>query len=241
MIPIFQAVATLAWVVPLVTLVLLGLGVVLAPKRRLALVRLGWSLLVVSGLLAIVVLGLNVAGAVIDDSTLQGAVISASLGVFSQPLSVRFVAMGIVGGLLVASAGALLPQVDVGGHARSALELATRRPAATTWAVVRALVVIAAGLLIILFPTVSSQVVAVVVGLLVLFYGVTELDVIAERSRSQDQSEVAVAASGEPAGGARRSRPGGWSRSRPGRWGCWSSPRSSSPATSRRACRTPPP
>ena len=45
--------------------------------------------------------------------------ISAALAVFSQPLSLRFIAMGVVGGLLVASAGALLPQVDVGEHARS--------------------------------------------------------------------------------------------------------------------------
>ncbi len=134
---------------------LVALGMWLAPRRRLAIVRFGWMLLVVAGFLGLVVLGLNVAGLFIDDSTLSGAVISAALSVFSQPLSLRFIAMGVVGGLLVASAGALLPQVDVGDHARTAVGFATRRPKATGWAVVRALVVIAVGLLIVLFPTIS--------------------------------------------------------------------------------------
>ena len=198
-IPVIQAVSTLAWVVPLISLVLVALGLWLAPKRRMALVRFGWMLLVVAGFLGLVVLGLNVAGLFMDDSTLTGAVISAALAVFSQPLSLRFIAIGVVGGLLVASAGALLPQVDVGDHARTAVSLVTRRPKATGWAVVRALVVIAVGLLIVLFPTISSQVVAVVAGLVVLFYGVTELDVIAERSRAQDEAEKAsaLAATGE--------------------------------------------
>ena len=198
-IPVIQAVSTLAWVVPLISLVLVALGIWLAPKRRMALVRFGWMLLVVAGFLGLVVLGLNVAGLFMDDSTLTGAVISAALAVFSQPLSLRFIAIGVVGGLLVASAGALLPQVDVGDHARTAVGFATRRPKATGWAVVRALVVIAVGLLIVLFPTISSQVVAVVAGLVVLFYGVTELDVIAERSRAQDEAEKAatLAATGD--------------------------------------------
>jgi hypothetical protein len=93
----------------------------------------------------------------------------------------------------VASAGALLPQVDITDHARTAVGFATSRPKATVWAVARALVIIAVGLLIVLFPTISSQVVAVVAGLVVLFYGVTELDVIAERSRAQDEAEQAAA------------------------------------------------
>ncbi len=209
-IPVIQAVSTLAWVVPLISLVLVALGIWLAPKRRLAIVRFGWMLLVVAGFLGLVVLGLNIAGLFMDDSTLQGAVISAALAVFSQPLSLRFIAIGVVGGLLVASAGALLPQVDVGDHARTAVGFATRRPKATGWAVVRALVVIAVGLLIVLFPTISSQVVAVVAGLVVLFYGVTELDVIAERSRAQDRAEeeAALAATGE--GPEKRRSPVRW-------------------------------
>ncbi len=209
-IPVIQAVSTLAWVVPLISLLLVALGLWLAPKRRLAIVRFGWMLLVVAGFLGLVVLGLNVAGLFLDDSTLQGAVISAALAVFSQPLSIRFIAIGVVGGLLVASAGALLPQVDVGDQARTAIGYATRRPAATGWAVARALLVIAVGLLIVLFPTISSQVVAVVAGLAVLFYGVTELDVIAERSRAQDEAEEAAALAATGHSSEKRRSPVRW-------------------------------
>ncbi len=198
-IPVISAVATLAWVVPLISLLLVALGVWLAPRRRLALVRFGWMLLVVAGFLGLVVLGLNVAALLIDDSTLSGAAISAALAVFSQPLSLRFIAFGVVGGLIVASAGALLPQVDITDHARNAVGFVTRRPKATGWAVARSLVIIALGLLIVLFPTFSAQLVAVAAGLVVLFYGVTELDIIAERSRAEDEQarESALAADGQ--------------------------------------------
>ena len=191
-IPVIQAVSTLAWVVPLVSLVLIGLGIWLAPRRRVSLVRLGWMMVVAAGFLGLVVIVLNLAGALINDTTLSGAVLGAGLRVVSEPLSVRFIAIAVVGGLIIASAGALLPQVDVTGHARAAIGLATRRPAKTTWAVTRAIAVIAAGLLIVLFPTLSSQIVAIIAGLVVLFYGVTELDVIAERARAEDESQRAA-------------------------------------------------
>ncbi len=192
LIPVLSAVATLAWAVPLVSIALIAGGIWLAPKRRLSLVRLGWMMVIVAGFLGLLVVALNVAGALTDSSTLPGAVVGAALSIFSEPLSVRFIAIGVVGGLIVASAGALLPQVDVGEHARTALGLATQRPRATGWAIVRAIAVIGLGLLIVLFPGISSQVVAVVVGLGVLLYGVTELDVIAERSRAEDEADQAA-------------------------------------------------
>ena len=114
-----------------------------------------------------------------------------------------------------------------GDHARTAVGFATRRPKATGWAVVRALLVIAVGLLIVLFPTISSQVVAVVAGLVVLFYGVTELDVIAERSRAQDEAEEAAALAGLRRGSGEASLTGALAdpRRRRRQSACWSWPR----------------
>ncbi len=192
-IPIIQAVATLAWVVPLLALLAIVLGVWLAPHRRIALVRLGWMTLVVSGFLGLIVVGMNVASLLMDDSTLKGAVVAAGLEVLSQPLTVRFLAMGIIGGLLVASAGALLPQVDVTRNARMAMALLGRRPTATIWAVVRAMALITVGLLIVLFPSRSAQIIAVVAGIAVLLYGISELDVLAERARAADDKRLAAA------------------------------------------------
>lgn len=200
-IPVVQAVSTASWVVPLVSLLLIGVGIWLTPYRRLALVRLGWMLVVAAGFIGLVVLALNIGALAVDDSTLPGAVIAAALRVFSEPLTTRFIATALVGGLLVAAAGAFLPQVNVGEHARTAVNLATRRPGNTGWALARALLVICSGLVFVLFPTFSSQVVAVLAGLVVLFYGVTELDVIAERSRAQDEArQRARAVAGDDSG-----------------------------------------
>ncbi|MGB7980274.1 MAG: hypothetical protein WCF36_05730 [Candidatus Nanopelagicales bacterium] len=212
-IPIIQAVATLAWVVPLLALLAIVLGLLISPDRRISTVRLGWMTLVVSGFLGLLVIGMNVASMLVDDSTLRGAVVAAGLEVFSQPLSVRFVAMGVIGGLLVASAGALLPQVDVTRHARFAMSLLGRRPTSTSWSIVRAMAVIGLGLLIVLFPTRSAQIIVVIAGLAVLLYGISELDALAERDLAADESRQAAARAA--AGPDEEPEPG---RRSPARW-----------------------
>jgi len=201
-IPIISAIATLAWLLPVITLALLAGAVWLAPRRREALVDLGWMLLVVGGFLGLVVLAMNIAGALIDGSTLPGAVAGAALTEFSQPLAVRFIATVVVGGLIVAAAGAALPQVDVAAQVRAATGLVSHRPTSSGWAIARALGLIAVGLLIVLFPGVSAQVVAVLAGLAVLLFGITELDVVAERSRAADEARRAAAAAEAAEAGA---------------------------------------
>jgi hypothetical protein len=200
LIPFIQAISTLAWVLPLVTALVFGVAVLIAPRRRMALVSLGWALLVVGGFLGLIVLAMNVAGALIDGSTLSGAVLGAALVQFSQPLAIRFIATVVIGGLIVVAAGAFLPQVDVAGHVRAAASLVAHRPESSAWAMTRALGLIAVGLLIVLFPSVSAQVVAVLAGLAVLLVGITELDVMAERSRARDETARAAAEVDRPRG-----------------------------------------
>jgi hypothetical protein len=187
-IPIVQVVSTLAWLLPLVALGLLVAGMWLAPRRRLALVRLGWMLVVVGGFLGLVVIGMNVAAALVDEDTLAGALAGAALVEFSQPLAVRFIATVVVGGLVVATAGALLPQIEPEHYVRRAVAVVMRRPVSTTGAILRALAIIALGTLMVLNPTLTAQVVAVVAGLAVFLYGVAELDVVAERARAADRA-----------------------------------------------------
>lgn len=193
-IPVVSVVTTLTWLLPLVAVVLLGLGVWLAPSHRISLVRMGWILMAAGGFLGLAVAGMAVAGWLVDDSTLTGALLAAALRVFSEPLALRFIATVLVGGLIVVAAGALLPQVDLRTHIRAVGDIVTRRPANPVLAVVRALLVIAVGALIVLFPGVSAQAVAVIAGLVVFFMGVTELDVVAERSRARERAEKAARA-----------------------------------------------
>ncbi len=203
-IPIVQVVSTLAWLLPLVAVALLAAGMWIAPRRRIALVRLGWMLVIVGGVLGLVVVGMNLAAALTDDSTLQGALAGAALVEFSQPLAVRFIATVVVGGLVVATAGALQPQIEPEQYIRRALAAGLRRPASTTGAILRALAVIALGAVMVLNPTLTAQVVAVVAGLAVFLYGVAELDVVAERAREADLAHRAALGTGPEEARARR-------------------------------------
>lgn len=186
-IPLVRAISTLAWLMPFLALISVGLALLWAPKRRVAMVRLGWVLMAVGGFLGLIVLGMNLAAALLDSSTLSGAVASAALTEFSQPLAVRFIATVVLGGLIVAAAGALLPQVDLAGHLQTVRSIATRRPQNSALAILRSLGLISIGLLIVLFPGVGAQAVIVLVGLGVVMVGVTELDLLAELSRDSDE------------------------------------------------------
>ena len=111
----------------------------------------------------------------------------------------------------MAAAGALLPQVDLRQHLDTAAAWVMRRPARPAWALLRALGIIAAGALIILNPTLSVQLIAVLAGLVVFFYGVAELDRMAEDARAGDEAERSAAAALAGAEPVRRRRStAGW-------------------------------
>lgn len=188
-IPVIQTVSTLAWVLPLLALALIAGGLVLAPRRRVAIVRLGWMIMVVGGLLGLVAVGMLIASAVVSGPSVTDAITSSVLSVFSRPLAIRAIAFALAGGLMVAAAGALLPQFAFSGRLRAAAVYLGQPPDSAGWALARALTIIAAGLLIVLYPAVSTQLVAVLAGLVVLFIGVGELDRLAERQRARDEAE----------------------------------------------------
>ncbi len=209
LIPLIRVVAMLAWVLPVVALLLIVGGLLVSPRRRVATVRLGWMLTGVGGLLGLAAVGMLAASALVAGDTISGAVQGAALSVFAQPLGARALAFLVVGGLMVAAAGALLPQVDLARQVRAVTGAVARRPSTPGWAVARALAIVAAGLLIVLFPSVSAAVVAVAVGLAVVLIGVTELDRVAEAQRAADARELIEAADSGALPAARR-RAGRW-------------------------------
>ncbi len=209
-IPLIQLVSTLAWVLPLLAILLFAGGLWLSPHRRLTLVRMGWLLAITGAVLGLGVLGMTVASWLVDDSTLTGAVTSAALAEFREPLLVRFLATVVMGGLLVAAAGALLPQVELDRHIRDALRAAARRPESPALATARGLGLVLLGTGMVLFPTLSAQVVAIVAGLVVFFLGVAEVDAIAERSRAADRSRALQGGGDGQPGPRRRGRVRAW-------------------------------
>lgn len=201
LIPLIQLIATLAWVLPTLAITLLAVGIWIAPNRRLGLVRLGWLLAIAGGILGLLTVAMAVASAAIDETTLTGAVLSAALDEFSEPLAVQFLVMVVVGGLLVAAAGALLPQIELHTYIRQSLAQMARRPASPTLAVLRGLGITLVGAAIVLMPTLAAQIGAIIVGLVVFFLGVAELDAMAERFRASDERRRAEALAARAAAG----------------------------------------
>ncbi len=209
LIPILEAIRTLAWVLPLIALVIIAAAFWISPSRRRAFLSLGWTLVGVGVALGVVWLLMLLGSAVVDGSTTSGALISAALLEFAQPLGVLFLVITLIGALLVVSASALLPQFDLTSAFRVVAAYARRRPSSPAWALVRALGIVAVGLIVIALPTLTAQVVAVIGGLLILFVGVTELDQLAERYRKADTEADAAA---EAAEGPQRPTEGQWGR-----------------------------
>lgn len=211
-IPLISLISTLAWILPLVTLLLLIGAIWLSEQRRVTLVRLGWMLIAVSGGLLVLVLGMNIASLFFPTDNLQDSVTRAALRAFSMPLGMRALATAIIGGLLVAGAGALLPQVDVAGNVRRAIRTVLSRPKKQSWQIVRALALLGVAGLILAFPTATAQIAAFLAGLVLLAYGATELDVVAEQLRADDEanSERATLVDDEPPAGDGRRRVPAW-------------------------------
>ena len=182
-IPLFQTITVLAWVLPTLTIILWVLGVWIAPDRRVALLRVGWSLLAVATTLAVLGGLAWVTSRLYDPGPLPSAVLQSAADVFGRALAVRVLWTAVVGGLFVVAASALLPQVHVHELVASWGRRLTRRPSAPAWALVRALVLVAVGAGFILKPDIAVVLVAIAVGIAVLLTGVAELDLVAERSR----------------------------------------------------------
>lgn len=184
-IPLFQTITALALVLPLLAIGLWALGVWLAGDRRMALLRVGWALVSVAGVLAgIGVLGW-IASRLVAFPPLQTAVVESAADVFGRALAVRVLVTALVGALMVVAASALLPQVHVHERVDAAGRLLMRRPAQASWALVRALLLVAVGVAFIFVPSVALAVVSVVAGAAIFLVGVSELDLVAERARER--------------------------------------------------------
>lgn len=188
-IPVFQTITALAWVLPVMAFACWVLAVVAAPDRRLAFLRIGWSLVAVAGGLAGVAIIGWLVSRVYDPGGLASALLEAAADELGAALAVRVMWTAVIGGLFVVAASAVLPQVHVHERIAAAVRQVARRPGSQGWALVRALAFVAVGVVFVVVPSVSLAVVAVLVGVSVFLIGVAELDLVVERARDQ-QTEV---------------------------------------------------
>jgi hypothetical protein len=164
-----------AWVLPLAGVLLVVVGVLLAPRRRPAVLVAGVALLGLTGLLAmLLLLGALWSGSQ-DDGTLRGALIRHGWPVVVGPIWWSVLGIGAVGLLLTASAAALVPDVDPAAVLRRGRALAAGRPGSETGQVVRAAVLIVAGAAVVVRPGLVLAAAGVLAGIWLVLYGVHEL------------------------------------------------------------------
>lgn len=182
-IPLFQAITTLSWLLPLLALGLWILAVWLSPDRRMTLLRIGWSWLAVAAALAMLGLVGWVTSRLADPGALPDALLEAAADTFGRSLAIQVLVTAAIGGLLVVAASALLPQVHVHDRVRAAVRSALARPSNPGWAVARGLLLAAVGVGFVFFPAVALALVSVLVGAVIFLIGVAEIDLVAERTR----------------------------------------------------------
>lgn len=195
-IPVFQTVTALALIVPVLAIAAWILALMLAPDRRIAIMRVGWALIAVAATLgALLAIGW-VVSRLVSLGPLPTAALESAVDVFGRAMAARVLVTAVVGGLIVVAASAVLPQVQVHERLTAIGHRIVRRPQRQGWALVRGLALIAVGVGFVLFPTVAMAIVAVLVGFAVFLVGVAELDRVAEYARDRQ-------AAGESTGGWR--------------------------------------
>jgi hypothetical protein len=187
LIPVFQTITALALLLPVLAISLWVLGVLLAPDRRVALLRVGWALVAAAAGLAVLGVVGWAGSRLWPAPPLQSAVLESAADVFGRALAVRVMVTAVVGGLMVLAASALLPQVHVHERVDALVRAMLRRPQSPVWATARALALLAVGAGFLFLPSVALAVVAVVVGAGVFLIGVGELDLVAERARTSQE------------------------------------------------------
>jgi hypothetical protein len=206
-IPAIQAIKVAAWLLLLLSVALFALGIWVSTTRRVAVVRTGWILVIVGALQGLLALFLYAASAVLGGSSLARALTSAALVQLANPLVTRVVATIIIGGLMVSAAGALFPQLKPHEYLLRARDWALWRPTRPSLAVLRSLLLVAVGAGMILYPTFTADLLAIIAGLMVFFWGVAELDRVAEHYLALDRArEAEQAVAHETAPRRRRSR-----------------------------------
>ena len=198
-------VRVLGIVLPVLALLLFAAAIVVAPDRRMAVLRSGLAAGTAGAVLAIVLFALRartLSGVFGEDELTDAEVRDAAAGVldaFAGDLLVWALLLSL-GGLVVAAAAAALDPEDV---ERPLARLWTRLTATprTTWGrALRGAAALAGGVLVVLNPVLALQAAAVLAGAVLVFFGTAELLALlqggaptAERERRSRARAFAVA------------------------------------------------
>ncbi len=180
-----------SWLLPLLALLCFAGGVLLGDGRRRGIGRAGVAVMSAGG--AVLVLTLVATGwaAVADTDTLGGALRAAIWGQLSGSMWWTATAAIVSGSLLCATSWALLPELDLAAAGRRVWAFVSTRPAsAGVGGVVRGLVLVALGVLLLLWPGTVLRVIGIAVALVLLNAGLLSIaGPLASRERAPTARE----------------------------------------------------
>lgn len=182
-----------AWVLPVLALGTLALAVWITPNQRRGLVRVGIATIAVGAALGVLTLVAGIVAGSFDSTTLTGALVDGAWEVFSDDFWVATALLLVAGSVVAAAASALLPDLDVAATARSVWQRLARRPSTTEGVALRGALVAALGVALLLEPVRLVTWGAVLLGLAVLVYGVSEVTDAAVGARAGEPEEPAPA------------------------------------------------
>jgi hypothetical protein len=167
-------------VLPLLAVLAFAGGIAVAPDRRAAVTRAGLAVGIVGGmgLIVLIVLRHLVVNGLEADVLTQEEVRAAG-GViwdgFLGDLSTGWLVVGVAGVVVAAASSSLFEARDVGVQAQRLRHRLTRTPDTTAGRLIRGVAALLLGVLVVISPTLSLQILAVVAGALLLFFGVSEV------------------------------------------------------------------
>jgi hypothetical protein len=181
-----DSIRVLGIVLPLLALAAFAAGVAVAPDRRLGVLRAGIAVGATGALLAITLVVLRarvLAGVIGEDELTDGEVRDAVAGLLDAFLGdlVAGAFFMALGGLVVAAAAAALDPEDVERPTERLRQRITRRPRTTWGLALRGGAALAVGVFVVINPTVTLQVVAIIGGAYLIFFGTSELLVLLQR------------------------------------------------------------
>jgi hypothetical protein len=182
-----------AWALPLLALGTLAMAVWIRPNQRRGLVRVGMATMVVGGVLGVLTLAVGVVTASLDATTLTGALADGAWQVWSQGFWTATAVLLVAGAVVAAAAAAVIPDIDVAETTRAAWQRVSTRPRTTEGIALRGSLIALVGLGLVLEPVRLLTWGAVLAGLLVLVYGVSEVTQAAVGARRGEPAQPAEA------------------------------------------------
>ncbi|MBD0282614.1 MAG: hypothetical protein ICV69_10540 [Thermoleophilaceae bacterium] len=173
-------------VLPLLALLTFAAAVVVAPDRRVGVLRAGVAVGAVGVLLAIALLLLRarvLAGLRGEDELTDEELRNAGAGVLDAYAGdlVAWALLFALGGLVVAGAAAALDPSDIESPTIRLRRRLVERPRTTAGRVLRGVAALALGVFVVLEPALALQVAAIVAGAYLVFFGTAELLALLQR------------------------------------------------------------